>query len=172
MSRWGILFPAMTFILYVLFLFSFFFCEHTGMVSSLIALPFHVLIFLTLTSVVSILGKIKTELGFYVLTTAVNPLDLILQSLMKDEKKGTMNEVVFKRWIGWIMNGNWFLICDSFKWIYRALHCSIYSVTKFIYFGSKPPETLFIILLASNFYQHCSRHQEFNVHRFICYLLI
>ena len=69
------------------------------MVSSLIALPFHVLIFLTLTSVVSIL-EIKTELGFYVLTTAVNPLDLILQSLMKDEKKGTMNEVVFKRWIG------------------------------------------------------------------------
>ena len=80
--------------------FLFFFCEHTGMVSSLIALPFHVLIFLTLTSVVSILGKIKTELGFYVLTTAVNPLDLILQSLMKDGKKGTMNEVVFKRWIG------------------------------------------------------------------------
>lgn len=81
--------------------YSFFFfpSANTGMVSSLIALPFHVLIFLTLTSVVSIL-EIKTELGFYVLTTAVNPLDLILQSLMKDEKKGTMNEVVFKRWIG------------------------------------------------------------------------
>ena len=91
----------MTFILlYVLFLSLFSFCEHTGMVSSLIALPFHVLIFLTLTSVISILGKIKTELGFYhddVLTTAVNPSDYILQSLMK--KKG-MNEVFFKRWIG------------------------------------------------------------------------